>query len=125
MRKLTLSLTKRKQPCIIRQNDYFHEQKSFKFMNFIASFTSIDIIGTSAAVLTTAAMFPQAIKIIQTQDVKSISLWMYIANTIGIVLWGSYGLLLNQKPIIYANLIAFVPATTILVLKLLYSSKDK
>ena len=94
-------------------------------MNFIASFTPIDIIGTSAAVLTTAAMFPQAIKIIQTRDVKSISLWMYIANTIGIVLWGSYGLLLNQKPIIYANLIAFVPATTILVLKLLYSSKNK
>jgi MtN3 and saliva related transmembrane protein len=88
-------------------------------MDFITSVTPTDIIGTSAAVMTTAAMFPQAIKIIRTRDVKSISLWMYVTNTIGIVLWGSYGVLLNQKPIIYANLIAIIPAVTILIFKLL------
>jgi len=78
----------------------------------------ITIIGTIAAILTTVAMFPQAIRIIKTRDVRSISLLMYIANTLGIIFWFTYGLLLHEKPIIYANLIAFIPACTILVLKI-------
>jgi MtN3 and saliva related transmembrane protein len=78
----------------------------------------ITIIGTIAAIFTTVAMFPQAIRIIKTRDVRSISLLMYVANTLGIMFWFTYGLLLHEKPIIYANLIAFIPACTILVLKI-------
>ncbi|MBN2742957.1 MtN3 and saliva related transmembrane protein [Breznakibacter xylanolyticus] len=84
----------------------------------------IDITGTSAAILTTVAMFPQAFRIIKTRDVKSISMWMYLTNSLGIVMWGTYGLLLNQKPIIYANLVAIVPALTILILKIRLNQKQ-
>lgn len=75
-------------------------------------------IGTIAAVLTTSAMFPQALRILRTRDVESISLLMYIANSLGILFWLFYGLMLNAKPIIYANFLALVPAVTILVLKI-------
>jgi MtN3 and saliva related transmembrane protein len=78
----------------------------------------ITIVGALAAVLTTAAMFPQAIKIIRSRDVRSISLWMYVANTLGIVLWLAYGILLENFVIIFANLIGLFPAVTILSLKI-------
>ena len=78
----------------------------------------ISIVGTIAAVLTTSAMFPQALKIIRSKDVRSISLWMYLANTVGIIMWLTYGLLLNNLIIIIANIVALIPALTILILKI-------
>lgn len=81
------------------------------------------LIGTIAAILTTSAMFPQAFKIIKTRDVRSISLWMYIANTIGICFWLAFGLMIDEKPIIYANLIAVIPASVILFMKLWLDKK--
>lgn len=76
------------------------------------------MMGTIAAVLTTGAMFPQAIRIIKTRDVRSISLLMYLANTFGIVFWLIYGILLQELPIIVANSIAIIPASVILILKI-------
>lgn len=78
----------------------------------------VTIVGTLAAILTTSAMFPQAIKIIRSRDVRSISLLMYIANTLGIVLWLTYGILLENIILIVTNIVAFIPATTILFLKI-------
>lgn len=78
----------------------------------------VTIVGTLAAILTTSAMFPQAIKIIRSRDVRSISLLMYIANTLGIVLWLTYGILLENLILIVTNIVAFIPASTILFLKI-------
>ena len=78
----------------------------------------ITLFGTVAAVLTTSAMFPQAIRIIRTRDVHSISFLMYLANTLGIIFWLVYGILLNELPIIIANSIAIIPASLILFLKI-------
>lgn len=78
----------------------------------------VTIVGTLTAILTTSAMFPQAIKIIRSRDVRSISLLMYIANTLGIVLWLTYGILLENIILIVTNIVAFIPATTILFLKI-------
>ncbi|MCU4175966.1 PQ-loop domain-containing transporter [Carboxylicivirga sp. N1Y90] len=49
----------------------------------------VSLIGTIAAVLTTTAMFPQAIRIIRARDVNSIFLLMYIAQTMGIYYYKS------------------------------------
>jgi MtN3 and saliva related transmembrane protein len=84
----------------------------------------ITFVGTLAAILTTVAMFPQAIRIIKTKDVESISLLMYVANSIGIIFWFIYGCLLHQTPIILANLIAFIPACTILILKIILGKSN-
>lgn len=42
------------------------------------------MIGTIAAILTTASFLPQAIKVIKTKDTKGISLIMYLMNVTGI-----------------------------------------
>jgi MtN3 and saliva related transmembrane protein len=52
---------------------------------------SIDTIGYIAAVLTTGSFLPQAIHTFQTKDVSGISLTMYSAFTLGIMLWLVYG----------------------------------
>ena len=40
--------------------------------------------------------------------------------TLGIALWAAYGLMLNDQPIIYANLVTLVFSSAILILKLRY-----
>ncbi len=84
----------------------------------------ITIVGTLAAILTTSAMFPQAIKIIRNRDVRSISLMMYIANTLGVILWLTYGILLSNTILIITNIIAFIPAVTILILKIKFDIRS-
>ncbi len=75
-------------------------------------------IGLLAAAGTTSAFVPQVIQIIKTRDTKGISLVMYIIFTIGIMLWIAYGILVNDTPIIIANVITLISALTILFLKI-------
>lgn len=75
-------------------------------------------LGYVAAVLTTGAFLPQAIKTIRSRDTRSISLSMYVVFTTGIVFWFAYGIALGSWPMIAANAITFVLAATILALKL-------
>ena len=63
----------------------------------------IEIIGYIAASLTTISFIPQALKVIRTNDVKSLSLKMYIILNIGLLLWLIYGLLTVSMPLILAN----------------------
>jgi MtN3 and saliva related transmembrane protein len=85
---------------------------------------TIDIIGTLAAILTTASFVPQALHTFQTKDVRGISLGMYSAFTAGVSLWLVYGILLSAWPIIIANAITVSLALAILVMKLRYHEGD-
>lgn len=80
----------------------------------------IDIIGTLAAILTTASFVPQAWHTFRTRDVSGISLGMYSVFTVGVACWLVYGLLLSAWPIVIANCITLALAATILVMKLRY-----
>ncbi len=82
--------------------------------------TLIDLIGTLAAILTTASFLPQALHTFQTKDVRGISLGMYSVFTVGVALWLVYGLLLQAWPIVIANVITLALASAILVMKLRY-----
>ena len=75
-------------------------------------------LGATAATLTTVSSVPQAMKIIRTRETHAISLWMYVAFTLGIVFWFAYGVMLGSWPMIVSNAVTLVLATTILVLKL-------
>lgn len=75
-------------------------------------------MGYAAAVLTTAAFVPQAIKTIRSRDTSGISLSMYVIFTIGIACWFGYGVYLASWPMIVSNLITFALSAVILVLKL-------
>jgi MtN3 and saliva related transmembrane protein len=79
-----------------------------------------DLLGTIAAILTTASFVPQAVKTFRTRDVSGISLIMYSSFTLGIALWLIYGVLLNAWPMIIANIITLALASAILVMKIRY-----
>jgi len=82
--------------------------------------TLTDIIGSLAAVLTTASFIPRAWHTFQTKDVRGISLGMYSVFTAGVAGWLVYGLLLQAWPIVISNLITLTLAAAILVMKLRY-----
>lgn len=79
-----------------------------------------EIIGYSAAVLTTSSFVPQALHTFKTKDVRGISLAMYSAFIMGILLWLVYGLMLNAWPIVIANTVTLTLAVAILAMKLKY-----
>ena len=79
---------------------------------------SSNLLGLLAGLLTTAAFVPQVLKVIKTNDTKSLSLSMYIVFTLGIFLWGVYGIQKNDVPIILANAVTIVLALIILTKKI-------
>jgi MtN3 and saliva related transmembrane protein len=75
-------------------------------------------VGYLAALMTTLAFVPQAIKTIRTRDTRSISLGMYVVFTAGIAMWLVYGIALDSMPMILSNIVTFLLSATILGLKL-------
>jgi MtN3 and saliva related transmembrane protein len=72
------------------------------------------VIGYTAATLTTVSFVPQALKTLRSGDTRGISLRMYLLFCSGIVLWGVYGLLTADGPLIAANAITLVLSGLIL-----------
>ena len=69
---------------------------------------AVVLMGYAAASLTTLSFIPQAIKTLRTGDTSGISLRMYALFTAGVALWGVYGLLTGDGPLIAANAITLV-----------------
>ena len=80
----------------------------------------IDVIGSVAAVLTTASFVPQAWQTFKTRDVTGISLGMYSVFTVGVALWLVFGILMQSWPLMIANGITLLLASAILAMKLRY-----
>ena len=78
----------------------------------------VTLLGYGAATLTTLSFFPQAIKTVRSRDTSGISLPMYVLFTLGITLWGIYGLITHDGPLFVANSITLVPAITVLERKI-------
>ena len=79
-----------------------------------------EIIGLIAAVLTTSAYVPQVYKTWKTKSAGNISLTMYIAMFVGILLWLVYGIHLNSLAMILANSITAMLTLLILIFKVRY-----
>jgi len=79
-----------------------------------------EIIGLIAAGLTTASFVPQVYKTWKTKSVESLSLTMYIAFFIGIVLWLIYGIHHKSIPMISANTVTAVLALLLIIFKFRY-----
>lgn len=77
-----------------------------------------DWIGSLAGFCTTVAFVPQAIKVVRDKDTAAISLWMYIIFSLGVTLWLTYGLLINNLPIIVSNVFVVPLAYAILFMKI-------
>jgi len=80
----------------------------------------ITFLGLAAGACTTVSMLPQAIKTIRTKQTKDLSLWMYLLLVIGIILWLSYGLFIQDVPVIAANGVTLIFAFIVLAYKIKY-----
>lgn len=80
--------------------------------------TPTDIIGLLAAFLTTFSFLPQAVQTIRTRDTRAISLPMYIMLCLGLVCWAIYGIILQDPPLILANVTTLAFALVILGVKI-------
>ena len=83
-----------------------------------------EIVGGVAAVCTTVCWLPQALKILREKRTEGVSLITQSVFTLGSALWAAYGLLLNNRPIVYANVVTLFFSLAILVLKLRYPSAN-
>jgi len=84
-----------------------------------------DLIGYLAASLTTLSFVPQAWHTFRTRDVRGISLGMYSVFTLGVALWLVYGLRVGAWPVVAANAITLLPASAILVMKLVFERRAR
>ncbi|MBP7710369.1 MAG: SemiSWEET transporter [Rickettsiales bacterium] len=78
----------------------------------------IEIIGSVAAFLTTASFLPQTIHTLKTRDTSGISFAMYLMFVVGVAFWLTYGVLLENKVIVVANIVTFILAGLVLAVKI-------
>ncbi|MTK52731.1 SemiSWEET transporter [Paludibacter sp.] len=71
---------------------------------------NVAIVGYTAGVCSAICQFPQAYKVFKTKDTHSISLGMYLTMTIGVILWFTYGVLIEDMPMMLANGVGLVPS---------------
>jgi len=79
---------------------------------------TIQILGLTAGSLTTAAFLPQVVKTWKSRSAKDLSLGMFSLFCLGVLLWLVYGLIVNDVPVIAANLVTLMLASTLLYFKL-------
>ena len=77
-----------------------------------------EVIGLSAAFLTTSAFIPQVYKIYKEKNAEGISLTMYLILFIGVILWFVYGLLIGSLSIIIANGLTALLQLSMIIFKL-------
>jgi MtN3 and saliva related transmembrane protein len=77
-----------------------------------------NVLGLIAGTLTTISFVPQVIMAWKTRSTKDISTGMFVMFCAGILLWVLYGFAINSVPVIITNIVTFILAFIILVLKL-------
>ena len=77
------------------------------------------VVGTLAAIASTASFAPQAWKIIKSRKTSDLSTGMYLLTVGGFTLWTAYGVMLGQWPLVASNTICLALAGFILTMKLL------
>lgn len=79
---------------------------------------AIQVLGLVAGALTTAAFLPQVVKTWKSRSAKDLSLGMFSLFCLGVAMWLIYGLAVNDVPVIAANLLTLLLASTLLFFKL-------
>jgi MtN3 and saliva related transmembrane protein len=79
---------------------------------------SIQLLGLVAGGLTTTAFLPQVIKTWKSRSAKDLSLGMFSLFCLGVFLWLVYGIVVKDIPVIAANLLTLMLASTLLFFKL-------
>jgi MtN3 and saliva related transmembrane protein len=85
----------------------------------------LDLLGSLAGLLTTAAFVPQLVKTWRSKSAEDLSLATIATFTTGVVLWLAYGLALGAAPMIAANAVTLVFNLALIVLKWRYDSAQR
>ena len=85
---------------------------------------AIDLIGYCAAAMTTTALIPQLARVIRTRSAGDISLGMFSIYTCGVLCWLTYGLLSHALPVLIANCVSLVLASSILGCKIYFDRQQ-
>lgn len=80
-------------------------------------------IGLFAAFFTTFSFAPQSIKTLKTRNTEGISVIMYVMFLTGVAFWIVYGYQKSDIAVLIANLITFVLAAPVLIMKILFRTK--
>ena len=78
----------------------------------------LDYTGYAAAACTTSAYVPQVLRVWRTRSTKDISLKMFLVLVTGLSPWLTYGIWRGEWPLIIANSITLMLASTILYFKI-------
>lgn len=80
--------------------------------------TIIEMLGLVAGGCTTIAFLPQVLKTWKSRSAKDLSLGMFSFFCFGVLLWLIYGIMVNDIPVIAANGMTLMLASTLLFFKL-------
>lgn len=83
--------------------------------------TAIELIGLTAAIITSIGFLPQLIKGYRTKKLEDISYFMPMVLAIGMTLWLIYGILINSIAVIVANIFSITCSVCLIILKKMYS----
>ena len=78
----------------------------------------IQLLVLLAGGCTTIAFLPQVIKTWKSRSAKDLSLSMFSIFCIGVMLWLIYGIMVQDIPVIAANMLTLMLASTLLYFKL-------
>ena len=83
--------------------------------------TTVELIGLTAALITSIGFLPQLIKGFKTKKLDDISYFMPIVLAIGMTLWLIYGILIHSIAVIVANIFSISCSICLIILKKIYS----
>jgi MtN3 and saliva related transmembrane protein len=81
-------------------------------------------LGLIAGTLTSIASVPQLVKTLKTRHARDISIWQPVLLSIGVALWMVYGKLINDVPLMLANIVPLICNIMLTILKLRYRVDD-
>jgi len=82
-----------------------------------------ELIGPTAALLTTCSFMPQVYRSWKTKSTESLSWSMLFISIIAAALWFAYGNYINDKIIVFSNLIMGILQLTLLYFKCMFRNQ--
>lgn len=81
-------------------------------------------LGLIAGALTSIAGIPQVIQVYRTKKVRDLSVWQPVLLSVGITLWLVYGVVINDIPLIVADIVSLSCCLTLLGMIFRYRGDD-
>lgn len=82
------------------------------------------LIGLLAGLLTSVAALPQVIKTWRSRHARDLSIWQPLLLSVGVALWLIYGMLIDDTPLILANITPLICNLLLTAMKIRFKGND-